>query len=88
MRRPKAVRPVKVKDRRGEWHARVTWAMVVIGALLFVLGYVGATTGLTILPFDRHHVFTQILGGAVALVGLTRIGARPGTKSGATKQRR
>ncbi len=37
--------------------------------LLFGYGYLGATTGLVSLPFDRHHVASQLVG-AVLAVGL------------------
>lgn len=32
--------------------------------------------GLNVLPFDRHHVFTQVIGIAVGLLGLSWIGSR------------
>jgi cell division protein FtsX len=38
--------------------------------LLFVYGYLGATTGLVSLPFDRHHIVSQLVGAVLAVVGL------------------
>lgn len=43
-----------------------------VGAVLLLLGQVGARTGVVALPGDPHHVFTQVLGGALLLWGLTR----------------
>jgi len=43
---------------------------VVLGVRLFLYGYIGAATGLISLPFDRHHVASQIAGAVVAVLGL------------------
>lgn len=43
-----------------------------IGAVLLVLGQIGARTGIVALPGDQHHLITQLLGGALLLWGLTR----------------
>lgn len=52
------------------WRAAVGWTLVVVGLVLFLGGYIGAMTGLTFLPFDPMHQATQLVGGAVAAIGL------------------
>jgi hypothetical protein len=44
--------------------------MVVIGGISFLIGNIGARTGLVSLSFDPHHVVTQLGGSAIALIGL------------------
>ncbi len=44
--------------------------MAVGGLLLFLLGNAGARTGIVFLPFDPHHVFAQIGGVLVGILGL------------------
>ena len=57
--------------KRRRWRRRAGWPLVALGVLLFLLyGYVGTTTGLVSLPFDRHHVASQITGAVLALRGL------------------
>jgi hypothetical protein len=56
--------------RRRRWRRRIGWPLVALGMLLFVYGYLGATTGLVSLGFDRHHVASQIVGVVLAAVGL------------------
>ena len=58
------------------WRQRLSVPLAVSGGVLFVLGYLGATMGFDVLPFDRHHVFTQVGGIAVGLLGLSWIGTR------------
>jgi len=36
---------------------------------MFLVGNIGARTGLTILPFDPHHMWIQIGGGVLAITG-------------------
>ncbi len=43
-----------------------------LGVLLFVIGQFGSRTGMISLPFDQHHVLTQVLGAGLLLYGLTR----------------
>lgn len=43
-----------------------------LGALLFLIGQLGSRTGMISLPFDQHHVLTQLLGAGLLLLGLTR----------------
>jgi hypothetical protein len=56
--------------RRRRWRRRAGWPLIAIGVLLFAYGYLGATTGLVSLPFDRHHVGSQLVGPVLAVVGL------------------
>ena len=44
------------RHNRRRWRRRAGWPLVALGVLLFAYGYIGATTGLVSLPFDRHHV--------------------------------
>jgi hypothetical protein len=55
---------------RRRWRRRIGWPLVALGVLLFGYGYLGATTGLVSLPFDRHYVVSQLVGGVLAVVGL------------------
>lgn len=52
------------------WRKRLGWPLVALGAAMFILGNIGARTGITILPFDPHHVFAQFGGAVIAVVGL------------------
>jgi len=56
------------RHKRRRWRCRVGWPLIAVGVLLFAYGYIGATTGLASLPFDRHHVGSEITG--VVLRGL------------------
>jgi hypothetical protein len=44
------------------------FSVALLGIGLFVL----ARVGVTVLPFDQHHILTQFLGLALALGALTR----------------
>ncbi|MDT9692984.1 hypothetical protein Q5762_32620 [Streptomyces sp. P9(2023)] len=46
------------------------YTLMPLGLILFALGILGATTGITLLPFDPHHVITQIGGLVLAFIGL------------------
>ena len=46
----------------------VVFAVALVGAAMFVL----ARFGVTVLPFDQHHVLTQILGLVLVLAALTQ----------------
>ncbi|MEU0721800.1 hypothetical protein ABZ498_32065 [Streptomyces lavendulocolor] len=48
----------------------VLYTLMPLGLLLLALGILGATTGITVLPFDPHHVVTQIGGLVLAFIGL------------------
>ncbi len=58
------------RHKRRRWRRRVGWPLVALGTLLFAYGYIGATTGLVSLPFDRHHVASEITGVVLMLRGL------------------
>ena len=49
----------------------IGWSMVAIGLVLFLIGNIGARTGLVALPLDPHHVYSQLGGGLMAIIGLT-----------------
>jgi hypothetical protein len=38
--------------------------------VLFLLGNIGARSGIVFLPFDRHHVITQFGGALIGIIGL------------------
>jgi hypothetical protein len=63
-----------VRNRPGRaarrWRRRAGWPLVALGVLLFVYGYLGATTGVVSLPFDRHHVGSQLVGLLLVVLGL------------------
>jgi len=44
--------------------------VVAVGVLLALYGFVGATTGAITLPFDRHHVASEIVGLLLVVLGL------------------
>ena len=48
----------------------ILWIAVPGGLTLFMIGQLGARTGIVSLPFDPHHIFTQIAGVLVLLYGL------------------
>jgi hypothetical protein len=52
------------------WRKRVGWPLAIVGLLMFLLGNIGARTGIEFLSFDRHHVFEQIGGALLGIVGL------------------
>jgi len=46
------------------------WPLAIAGLLMFLLGNIGARTGIVFLSFDRHHVFEQIGGALLGILGL------------------
>lgn len=56
--------------KRRRWRRRIGWPLTGLGVLLFGYGYLGATTGLVSLPFDRHPIASQLGGAVLAVVGL------------------
>ncbi|MPZ12743.1 MAG: LptF/LptG family permease, partial [Kiloniellaceae bacterium] len=46
----------------------ILWTAVPVGLALFLIGQIGASTGIVALPFDPHHLFTQIAGGVLFLL--------------------
>ena len=55
---------------RRSWRKRVGWPLCAIGGVLFLLGNIGARTGIVFLPFDPHHVIAQFGGALIGIVGL------------------
>jgi len=47
-----------VRQRR-DWRNQIGWPLAIFGAVLFIGGNIGARTGITLLPFDPHHVYAQ-----------------------------
>jgi hypothetical protein len=54
--------------RRSSRRNHLVFAVALLGVALFVL----ARIGVTVLPFDQHHVLTQFLGLGLALAALTQ----------------
>lgn len=61
----RAAGPRSLKQRLG-------WALCAAGVLLFLVGYVTSAAGVQVIPFDRHHLISQIGGFALASLGLGR----------------
>lgn len=61
--------PPSVHQRRS-LRRRLGWPLCAIGGILFLLGNIGARTGIVFLPFDPHHVIAQFGGGLLLIVGL------------------
>jgi hypothetical protein len=57
---------------RSPWAKRLGWPLVAIGGILFIMGQVGARTGIVFLLFDQHHIFEQFGGALIAIYGLIR----------------
>jgi hypothetical protein len=52
------------------WKKRIGWSLVAVGGTMFLIGSIGARTGLIALPLDPHHVIAQLGGGVIAIWGL------------------
>lgn len=65
-RLPRRERPAR------SWRQRLSVPFAVGGAALFVASYFG----LFALPFDTHHVVSQMIGLGVGIIGLSWIGTR------------
>jgi len=65
-RRPE---PPSVGERRS-LRRRFGWPLCAIGGVLFLLGTIGARTGIVFLPFDPHHVIAQFGGALLLIIGL------------------
>lgn len=61
--------PTRVRVRR-PWRRRLGWPLCIAGGLLFLLGNIGARTGIVFLPFDPHHVIAQFGGALLGVLGL------------------
>ncbi len=62
--------PSRQKRRASPWRKRVGWPISILGLALFLIGNIGARTGIVILPFDPHHAFGQLGGAIMAFTGL------------------
>jgi hypothetical protein len=45
--------------------------LVVLGASLFAIGFIGSVSGAITLPYDRHHIFTQVVGLVAVATGFS-----------------
>lgn len=54
----------------GALRRRLGWPLAIVGALLFVGSYVGSMAGVSVLPFDDHHLIGQFGGGALGVIGV------------------
>ncbi len=68
IRREEAAPPTRKRSRRLQ--TRVGWSLAIAGGILFLLGNIGARTGIVFLPFDPHHVFGQVGGAIIGLIGI------------------
>lgn len=60
--------PGGARSRRSSRSNHLVFAVALLGLATFVL----ARLGVTVLPFDQHHVLTQFLGIGLALGALTQ----------------
>ncbi len=49
---------------------RLGWPLCLLGAALFLVGFIGSASGAQILPFDPHHLVSQAGGFLLAVTGL------------------
>lgn len=56
--------------RRTGLRKRLGWPLAALGLVLFLIGMVGARSGLVTLPFDQHHILSQVAGMTVVAVGI------------------
>lgn len=57
--------------RREDFQRRAGWTLAIIGGALFIVGQIGSRTGAVSLPFDRHHLISQVGGFFLLIRGLT-----------------
>lgn len=62
-------RMLRKRSAESDWRKRIGLGLAVAGAILFIGGNIGARTGITFLPFDPHHIYSQIVGGIVGIMG-------------------
>lgn len=60
--------PREASSRRSSRSNLLVFGVALLGLALFVL----ARVGVTVLPFDQHHVLTQFLGIGLAIGALTQ----------------
>jgi hypothetical protein len=66
-------RPARRPRLPGSLHSALTGFLIAGGSAMFVLARIGAATGAITIPFDMHHVISQILGMGMLLAGLMRL---------------
>lgn len=71
-RRPPPPAAPPAKRLRRPWPKPLGWALVAVGSVLFLMGQIGARTGIVFLTFDGHHFFEQFGGGLIAIFGLIK----------------
>lgn len=49
---------------------RIGLPVALAGGVLFAVTFVGSSAGFRVLPFDQHHLFGQLGGGALAVLGI------------------
>ena len=59
--------PRKRRIRENRW---VAVPLIVAGGVLFLMGNIGARTGIHIVTFDPHHVIEQLAGAGFFFAGL------------------
>ena len=59
------------RRRRFRGNRWVSLPLIIGGIVLFLLGNLGARTGIVVLPFDPHHVFAQFGGASLFVLGLS-----------------
>lgn len=64
--------PARTEPRKRliDWRKRVGYPIAIAGLLLFLVGNIGARTGIVLLPFDPHHVVAQVGGALLGILGL------------------
>lgn len=55
---------------RRSWRRRLGWPLCAVGGGLFLLGNIGARTGVVSIPFDPHHAIAQFGGALLGILGL------------------
>lgn len=73
---PRARTPYRLRRGPPPWRTFVGWITAISGVLLFVFGYVASGAGIEI-PFDEHHILTQVAGLSLAVLGLAWATRRP-----------
>ncbi|MGH9030513.1 MAG: hypothetical protein ACRDZV_00155 [Acidimicrobiia bacterium] len=68
--RAEARRARRAESRVGAVRHRLGWPLCALGVVLLLSGMLGALTGTQILPFDSHHLLSQIGGGVLTVTGL------------------
>ncbi|MGH8985658.1 MAG: hypothetical protein ACRDY6_17525 [Acidimicrobiia bacterium] len=56
------------------WRGRAAVPLAVAGGALFLVGNITSRLGVILIPFDQHHVVSQLGGGVVIMIGLGWLG--------------